>query len=137
MKNTSRVSIHAPTRGATGQCFTMKIFRSVSIHAPTRGATGRAGSIIKSFEEFQSTRLHEARLPTERFHKLFRRFNPRAYTRRDGSHSRPLLGRVVSIHAPTRGATRPFRPFSAHNTCFNPRAYTRRDLVYIFIIYFI
>ena len=34
-----RVSIHAPTRGATGEILTRQFHTIVSIHAPTRGAT--------------------------------------------------------------------------------------------------
>ena len=34
-----KVSIHAPTRGATVETPIRKLLRSVSIHAPTRGAT--------------------------------------------------------------------------------------------------
>ena len=34
-----RLSIHAPTRGATFKIHTIKIIISLSIHAPTRGAT--------------------------------------------------------------------------------------------------
>jgi len=37
------VSIHAPTRGATGQVQRPKAGVSVSIHAPTRGATPQGG----------------------------------------------------------------------------------------------
>ena len=56
-----RVSIHAPTRGATNLSYTAPGYDFVSIHAPTRGATNYA------FRNFH--------IPT------------------------------VSIHAPTRGAT--------------------------------
>ena len=38
------VSIHAPTRGATGCLSVVCRKRKVSIHAPTRGATGRESS---------------------------------------------------------------------------------------------
>ena len=37
------VSIHAPTRGATGSCRKSRFRRAVSIHAPTRGATVQLG----------------------------------------------------------------------------------------------
>ncbi len=55
-------------------------------------------------------------------------FNPRTYTRYDDvAGSNKFVYFVVSIHAPTRGATvTPSRPLSAFNG-FNPRTYTRCD----------
>ena len=54
------ISIHAPTRGATGLCrFLARIF-TISIHAPTRGATSTFARKIKKFI-FQSTLLQEER----------------------------------------------------------------------------
>ena len=43
-RRSSRVSIHAPTRGATGGCAGGIGRGTVSIHAPTRGATDDAVS---------------------------------------------------------------------------------------------
>ena len=81
---TSRVSIHAPTRGATSSSMRICFFSSVSIHAPTRGATTTVmpgthtydvsihaptrGATIKlaacvTSPVFQSTHLREVRLP--------------------------------------------------------------------------
>jgi len=120
------VSIHAPTRGATVNVATIKRWMNVSIHAPTRGATDPRSGL--SFEvSFQSTRPRGARhisgmanpvgngfnprahagrdSPYIRYRSLMNRFNPRAHAGRD-IDSCPLhrLG-IVSIHAPTRGAT--------------------------------
>ena len=78
---------------------------SVSIHAPTRGATG-ALEVRDNWQEFQSTRPHEARLEIVRKLAKSLSFNPRAHTRRD----------VVWAYA-----------WSQYQ-CFNPRAHTRRDL---------
>ena len=39
MKCNNKISIHAPTRGATKYSKTTKITFEISIHAPTRGAT--------------------------------------------------------------------------------------------------
>ena len=77
------VSIHAPTRGATGIERYTRACLSVSIHAPTRGATSRTrGSCgIKSC------------------------FNPRTHTGCDQGGGKPYRVSRVSIHAPTRGAT--------------------------------
>ena len=40
--NPLKVSIHAPTRGATGEALVLRTLQYVSIHAPTRGATAVA-----------------------------------------------------------------------------------------------
>ena len=79
----ARVSIHAPTRGATGLISQIYHGIIVSIHAPTRGAT-----------------LFLPPLPY-----VIGRFNPRAHAGRDTMDSRAYLTGAVSIHAPTRGAT--------------------------------
>ncbi len=78
-----RVSIHAPTRGATDKDALQSERRFVSIHAPTRGATQIDVTVIV-FNGFQSTRPRGARR---------------------GRGWRGLCPSVVSIHAPTRGAT--------------------------------
>ena len=79
-----RVSIHAPTRGATAVDAPAGDRREVSIHAPTRGATG-------GLRHDHGNGLVSIHAPT------------RGATRRVAVHSgRP----AVSIHAPTRGATR-------------------------------
>ncbi len=59
-KDGEHVSIHAPTRGATPQSVLATGHIGVSIHAPTRGAT-RHGQDNQREEEFQSTRPHGAR----------------------------------------------------------------------------
>ena len=57
----SRVSIHAPARGATSRVYTQKRYASVSIHAPARGATGVRTSMSQAVRMFQSTRPRGAR----------------------------------------------------------------------------
>ena len=56
----SKISIHAPTRGATRKMFQPFDYRDISIHAPTRGAT-MINNGIKSSLTFQSTRPRGAR----------------------------------------------------------------------------
>ena len=77
------VSIHAPTRGATGHDALYVWCRLVSIHAPTRGAT------LKDFSACA----------------LALRFNPRTHEGCDRDNHRRGKILIVSIHAPTRGAT--------------------------------
>ena len=96
------ISIHAPTRGATGgprakRCPSC----AISIHAPTRGATQDNTAILR-YVQFQST------LP-------------------QGERLLPLAphdGTVISIHAPTRGATGPENRIDA-DFCISIHAPTR------------
>ena len=102
--------------------------KTVSIHAPTRGATSICSDFqvtIRCFNPRAYTRRDEG-LTVDRL--FLSGFNPRAYTRRDPSRmiSRTWAA-MVSIHAPTRGATA-FRDRRRNrDSGFNPRAYTRRD----------
>ena len=81
------VSIHAPTRGAT---YTMKVFRYVQFGFNPRTHTGCDFSL-----------LHSA-------NRLMGCFNPRTHTGCDAAYFYFILCRaIVSIHAPTRGATPP------------------------------
>ena len=56
----NRLSIHAPTRGATDSIVASTLVSLLSIHAPTRGATGNRGGFSVSLC-FQSTLLQEER----------------------------------------------------------------------------
>ena len=109
-----RVSIHAPTRGATtsfarssGRCV-------VSIHAPTRGATAARSEQLADVV-FQSTRPRGARQQRDEDQRGRRSFNPRAHAGRDQqsphtSHrmtfqsTRPRGARPSSSHAAPGGA---------------------------------
>ena len=105
----------------------------ISIHAPTRGATLDACAVCESYQEFQSTLPREERhtlgLPL-RVDLRARYFNPRSHERSDTDSLdlRFIKGKFqstlpreerhkcltsvdfstfcISIHAPTRGATR-------------------------------
>ena len=76
----------------------------ISIHAPTRGATS---TVVRSkgLILFQSTLPREER-PSSRqvFYKILH-FNPRSHERSDGQKQLINHARIISIHAPTRGAT--------------------------------
>ncbi len=77
----------------------------ISIHAPTRGATDIFCSKLQT-DKFQSTLPREERLSgayIRYFH--FLNFNPRSHERSDNKHI--VIWKIVdiSIHAPTRGAT--------------------------------
>jgi len=101
----------------------------VSIHAPTRGATGPSAWTTSRTPKFQSTRPRGARLTGDANTSRLMSFNPRAHAGRDivswrfisfcsCFNPRAHAGRDlyagslctaqsdVSIHAPTRGATK-------------------------------
>ena len=80
----SRISIHAPPRGATDARAILIEVNHISIHAPPRGATVRAAAVLPRGKRFQFTPLREGR------HSV------RISMRRIGK---------ISIHAPPRGAT--------------------------------
>ena len=79
----AEISIHAPTRGATGTHYKQYSILRISIHAPTRGATC---SIL-------SNRIQIIN------------FNPRSHEGSDTFFRVTIHKRSISIHAPTRGAT--------------------------------
>ena len=99
------VSIHAPTRGATGHDALYVWCRLVSIHAPTRGATSMM-NWTRRLIMFQST-------------------HPRG-VRREWLDVFGIL--YVSIHAPTRGATKCAGYIQRCQPCFNPRTHEGCDL---------
>ena len=122
-----KVSIHAPTRGATsagklGGSFGwfqsthphgVRLFdlskstkkAVVSIHAPTRGATQVRFYTFRG-QKFQSTHPHGVRLPVLLglpIVSLFQSTHPHGV--RLNACQKAIHQFIVSIHAPTRGAT--------------------------------
>ena len=103
--------------------------RVVSIHAPTRGAT------ILMTMRLLRTRCFNPRTHTgcDAFVLNFLQnhlcFNPRTHTGCD-LHRRTMqhLVLLVSIHAPTRGATC-CNIICSSTACFNPRTHTGCDII--------
>ena len=123
----SSISIHAPTRGATGCPYSYGCISCISIHAPTRGATSGLLYTATRNQAFQST-LPRGERPCSTPHvAIGSNFNPRSHEGSDGEHRLQLHKRdnfnprshegsditiahyvchiCISIHAPTRGAT--------------------------------
>ena len=105
VNRTAIVSIHAPTRGATWLPQEPRHSDKVSIHAPTRGATLVKESRISFMPSFRSTPPREGRQAKRRWPSLVSRFDPRPHARGDRRPAHVSGDEVVSIHAPTRGAT--------------------------------
>ena len=121
------ISIHAPTRGATFVVRHFAFVIAISIHAPTRGATA-FHQVLSSIPDNFNPRSHErsdindlvnsihtlifqSTLPREERHvdpvitTTICHFNPRSHERSDRQGAIEGKGNIISIHAPTRGAT--------------------------------
>ncbi len=134
------VSIHAPTRGAT---VSDGCGGAVSIHAPTRGATERRFFVGQCDSGFQSTHPRGVRrVPTSvagRVRLSFRANPAEGQAQQMVSIHAPTRGATVaesdrqlvarvSIHAPTRGAIGgSIARNAAAMTCFNPRTHAGCD----------
>ena len=88
-KQVETISIHAPTRGATGWKIGFMHYPAISIHAPTRGAT----LLPETYQESEVISIHA---PT-------RGATPFTFS------LIPVI--LISIHAPTRGATNSIQSF--------------------------
>ena len=97
---------------STSDCF------FISIHAPTRGATYLFCTCSKRLL-FQSTLLQEERPEVFLESRGYRvDFNPRSYKRSDLNKCAKGQPCHISIHAPTRGATRYNRPLPKYRNRF-------------------
>ena len=106
------ISIHAPTRGATKGLNNLKPQFTISIHAPTRGATSIYEKLV-DIAIFQSTLPREER----RINRLtltqhLLHFNPRSHERSDCGVIDNWRLNKISIHAPTRGATKALKTYA-------------------------
>ena len=117
-----RISIHAPARGATDcdDCFYYK--GCISIHAPARGATISTNPRFNVIR-FQSTLPRGERHILVKIVSLNDRFQstlprgerPELVLREEGP-------RIISIHAPARGATEGTTSSGSGSPDFNPRS---------------
>ena len=107
--------------------FIYKALRTIiSIHAPTRGATPIVYHFLFIYV-FQSTLPREERHIIPINGAFVSYFNPRSHERSDKTSCHLQKFSVISIHAPTRGATDTPYSFSAPFTNFNPRSHERSD----------
>ena len=124
------ISIHAPTWGATPYEFRQPPrWLFISIHAPTWGATGAPVVEVAVFHDF-NPRTHVG-CDIDAWHVcwpscVFQSTHPRGVRplRPDGV----LPKRIISIHAPTWGATSAASRCSRSGRNFNPRTHVGCDL---------
>ncbi len=101
------LSIHAPTRGATCHTTRFLVSSSLSIHAPTRGATSIVCAVSGNPKCFQSTLLQEERQqPCIHYFSMQRFQSTLLQEERHCGEFEVLYPNILSIHAPTRGATK-------------------------------
>ncbi len=134
----AKVSTHAPARGATTQGAKLGSLRMVLTHAPARGATSSSAAASWLAWLFQPTRPHGARPPPPPPPSRRSSFNPRARTGRDAGSISTRWARMVSTHAPARGATAAaakgrradglFQPTRPHGARPAARVGVRQDL---------
>ena len=99
---------------------------TISIHAPTRGAT-TVGCCLHFNHIYFNPRSHERSDTTCAPYALgIIDFNPRSHERSDAKIFSLLVAIIISIHAPTRGATQFFSKF-LYLLYFNPRSHERSD----------
>ncbi len=95
----------------------------ISIHAPTRGATHFHRNQCLLYL-FQSTLPREERRCIYSHTHIVAYFNPRSHERSDAIHKDDYILIRISIHAPTRGATK-MRFFITVNVDISIHAPTR------------
>ena len=98
----------------------------ISIHAPTKGATF-IEFLCAGSSKFQSTLPRRERLMSVSAHLTHPDFNPRSH---EGSDEPVLIYDfcpVISIHAPTKGATPHQIGFRKPHADFNPRSHEGSD----------
>ncbi len=121
------ISIHAPTRGATMLLYKAQTEIPISIHAPTRGATVTHSGVGRSDGNF-NPRSHEG---SDVSHGCVqpdgRDFNPRSHEGSDDGCTKKCGESMISIHAPTRGATFADISYRTHISNFNPRSHEGSD----------
>ncbi len=100
----------------------------ISIHAPTRGATGFCSSTVRTICYFNPRSYTRSdRLARRYWRRQLRHFNPRSYTRSDSTFC-DKCGRYS--HFNPRSYTRSDSGsgiFQNSPVYFNPRSYTRSD----------
>ncbi len=124
----TEISIHAPTRGAT---LGLEIFNSDgSIFQSTLPREERPIQRLPSWpERYFNPRSHERSDLNERLQRLrTANFNPRSHERSDTERVPRQRNPMISIHAPTRGATASPVSTGCQPYDFNPRSHERSDL---------
>ena len=122
-----KISIHAPTRGATQIVAVLRIIECISIHAPTRGATE---TILNNFEAAEISIHAPTRGATGYLvcHRIaLWNFNPRSHEGSDGSIPRLSVNWHAFQSTLPRGERRCAIRSHACQSNFNPRSHEGSD----------
>ena len=128
------ISIHAPTRGATLSAFfgIYYCFKFQSTLPREERRTCRPEQIC-TFTDF-NPRSHERSDAFQfRASSALLYFNPRSHERSDWHITKRRKFLIISIHAPTRGATDVSVLILNNEFYFNPRSHERSDLTNLMI----
>ena len=104
-----------------------KINIIISIHAPTRGATKTDLKKYLPLCHFNPRSHERSDLAVKTVTQSASYFNPRSHERSDNKQMPVSLYRLISIHAPTRGATHLILLPANSVFDFNPRSHERSD----------
>ena len=99
------ISIHAPTWGATSTQNHISSSNSISIHAPTWGATLKPNLEVQVLLNFNPRTYVRCDALVSAINAVHSNFNPRTYVRCDLLRHTYAAFLTISIHAPTWGAT--------------------------------
>ena len=125
---TEKISIHAPTWGATLIYLICTEFVSISIHAPTWGAT----ILRKLGKSMQRISIHAPTWGATYKDFIFSNLSKFQSTHPRGVRLGPVKGVAgepdISIHAPTWGATHCQLRWRRDHSHFNPRTHVGCDL---------
>ena len=124
---TNTISIHAPTRGATN---TLAVSDSLYVFQSTLPREERRLCLFRyaNSSRFQSTLPREERPYQDSNPYYYFYFNPRSHERSDYFREYTYFCFMISIHAPTRGATTSASCITIVLLYFNPRSHERSDL---------
>ena len=122
-----RVSIHAPTRGATAMGCKNPSGISVSIHAPTRGATSGGVQPLYLFRVSIHAPTRGATSWIMRLRWIIGSFNPRTHTGCDAGLIRPMCLMIWFQSTHPHGVRRVLNGTSPYVSGFNPRTHTGCD----------
>ena len=103
-RNKTIISIHAPAKGATTASVELSDNSIISIHAPAKGATA-SGTVTGTNLLFQSTLPRRERRHIDHIKGVTEDFNPRSREGSDWYKCSKCGGKLISIHAPAKGAT--------------------------------
>ncbi len=123
-----KVSIHAPTRGATAIEQLQTVEDVVSIHAPTRGATYPQIPRIRHRRKFQSTLPRGERPSAGGCCCRGRCFNPRSHEGSDPGITILVCRRLGFNPRSHEGSDCSTHTVRSHLLCFNPRSHEGSDL---------